>query len=468
MTIPLTAAFSTAEIGSPRWWVDRLYAKLVARQFDIEFFDDYYRGHHPLPWLAPQAAEDFRRILEMTRTNYMGLVVDSKAERLQVEGFRVGDAEGGDKNLWRIWQANDLDSDSDQAFLEALICGSSYMLVAPNADDRSTPLITVEHPSQAIVEYEPGSRRKVAAGLKVWADEWTGMRMATLYLPGSLHYLQSSTAVSAGLPGYGWVPRGRVGETSNPLRQVPLVEIPNRPRMLTGGVSELADLTDIQDRINKTIADRLITQDFGAFPQKWAVAWPDQDEAGNPTPPIEVGRDRMVTTSVAETKFGQWDAAPLDPYSMAKREDVKDIAARSRTPAQYLLGDMSNVNGETLKASLFGLVSTIKQIHRHFGEGVERTARLALLAAGLPAEPMIETMWMNPEYITEGERTDATIKKLQVGLVSLRQGREDLGYSAAQIARLQDDDADAQADPLLERISRQLMGGGDVDPAADR
>jgi hypothetical protein len=53
----------------------------------------------------------------------------------------------------------------------------------------------------------------------------------------------------------------------------------------------------------------------------------------------------MVTTEVAETRFGQFEAAPLDPYSTAKREDVKDIASRTRTPAQYLLGEMANVSG---------------------------------------------------------------------------------------------------------------------------
>jgi hypothetical protein len=51
---------------------------------------------------------------------------------------------------------------------------------------------------------------------------------------------------------------------------------------------------------------------------------------------------------VAETRFGQFTAADLAGYIDGKREDVKDIASRTRTPAQYLLGEMNNVNGETL------------------------------------------------------------------------------------------------------------------------
>jgi hypothetical protein len=62
----------------------------VERQSYLAFFNDYYTGNHPLPWLAPQAREEFRRILRMTRSNYMGLVCDATAERASIEGFRFG------------------------------------------------------------------------------------------------------------------------------------------------------------------------------------------------------------------------------------------------------------------------------------------------------------------------------------------------------------------------------------------
>jgi hypothetical protein len=191
-----------ADVLSPDWWVERLYAGIVARQTGISFYDAYYRGDHPLPWLAPQARAEFRRILRMTRSNYMGLVVDAMTERLQVEGFRLAEAEQGDAETWRIWQANNLDSDSDQGILEAAICGQSYLLVAPNADDPATPNMWVEHPSQAIVEFEPGtSRRTRAAGLKVWDDDWTGELHATLYLPDGLYKFRSDR------PAQGWSSR---------------------------------------------------------------------------------------------------------------------------------------------------------------------------------------------------------------------------------------------------------------------
>lgn len=451
---------------SPEWWLKSLYERLAERQDEIEFYTDYYTGNHPLPWLAPQAEQEFRRILEMTRSNYMGLVCDAMVERIQIEGFRFGDQGEADKDIWRIFQANNLDADSDMSLLEAAICGQSYLQVAPNEEDSSTPHIWVEHASQVIVAYEPGTnRRNRLAGLKVWDDEWTGEIHATLQLPDGIHKYRADAqaAGSAGrMPEF--TERNVEGEQGNghrpnPLGMVSIVEIPNNPQLLTGGVSELADVTDIQDRINKTLADRLMTQDYGAFPQKWASGWPEEDDEGNPTPGIDIGRNRMVTTEVTETRFGQWDAAPMDPYSVAKREDVKDIASRTRTPAQYLLGEMSNVNGETLKASESGLVSKVRQRRRAYAEAYEEAMRIARIAAGMSngdGSERMETIFSNPEFRTEGELADATVKKLQAGIISRRQAREDLGYTATQIDRMEQQDAEEAEDPTITRLMREV------------
>jgi hypothetical protein len=334
---------------------------------------------------------------------------------MSIEGFRVGTQPDADLEAWRIWQANNMDSDFDQGLLEAAICGVSYLLVEPNPGNRRTPKIHVEHANQAIVEHVPGTnRRESAAGLKAWEDEVTGKIYATLYLPDKVYKYEADKPkyIRGRRQRMRWLPRLGVRFVGrNPVKEVPLYEVPNNPRLLTGGVSEIADVMDVQDRIVKTIADRLMTQDFGAFPQKWASAWPESDADGNPTPEIQIGRNRMVTTEVAETKFGQWDAAEIGGYIVAKAEDVKDIASRTRTPAQYLLGEMSNVNGETLKASESGLVSKVRQRCKGVDDPVERAMRSVRRLAGLPTgDEMMQVIWKNPEFRTEGELVDALFK----------------------------------------------------------
>lgn len=430
-------------VNSPQWWVNRLYNRLDYRRPFIDKYDDYYSGHFPLPWLAPQAAEEFRRVLKMGRANYTGLVVDAQVERMIIEGFRIdtGDHEknsprsnptngvtrssnykasknigAADQTTWRIWQANNMDTLFDQGVLEAGITGASYLLVAPNPKDDKTPKIWVEHASQCILEYVPGSNRsEVAAALKVWDDDWTQEVHAVLYLPDFIYKFKTSRTPSGVINPNRWAERRVPGESwpaENPLGEVGVFELPNNPRLLTGGRSELTDLCDIQDRINKTIVDRLMTQDYGAFPQKWATGWPETDAAGNPTQRINVGRDRMITTEVVETKFGQFAAAAVEGYMLGKKEDVHDMAARSRTPAQYLLGEFSNVNGETLKASESGLVAKVRQRMRGMDDPTESAIRLARKLAGdtISDDVTMEIIWQNPEFRTEGELVDALTK----------------------------------------------------------
>ncbi len=456
---------------TPMWWVKRLYRQVCAQRDYFERMDAYYRGEPPkLPWLPEQAQAEFRRLLALTKANILGLVVDSTAERMQIDGFRIGDEERADKPTWAMWQANNMDSDSDQAILEALIGGMSFTLVAPNPDKPAVPNIWVEHCSQAAVEYEPGSgRRRKSAGLKVWCDDWTGQDMATLYLPGEIYkFVAPRRQIGGSTLEPAWQPRTVKGEkwpAPNPLAEVPLTEIPNNPRLLTGGVSEIADLIPVQDRINKTLADRLMTQDFGAFPQKWATGYPDVDGEGN-AQRVDVGRNRMVTSDVAETRFGQWDAAPLDPYSAAKREDTKDAASRSRTPAQYLLGEMNNVNGETLKAAESGLVSKVRQRCRPQGEGFEATMRMARRAAGIGGgDEAMETIWRNPEFRTEGELVDALVKMSTLG-VPEEALWERWGASPAEIGRWKKLREEAEQRSPIAAIARGLADNPDGGPAA--
>lgn len=253
---------------TPLWWATRLYDRLVERQPQIEVLSAYYRGDHPLPWLPTQIQDMARRILKMTRTNYMGLVVDATTERQEVLGFRMpaatrtADAPGttatltssssADAEAWRIWQANNLDAISGEAFTQKAICGTVYWLVAPNAADATTPLITVEHPAQMYVEYQPGNVRVREAALKVWHDDRSNETMATLYLPDWVYKFRGKRDSKPAR----WVAREVDGEewpARNPLGVVPVVEMRNNAqtifrdgRLHYCGVSEIADVLDIR------------------------------------------------------------------------------------------------------------------------------------------------------------------------------------------------------------------------------
>lgn len=315
----------------------------------------------------------------MSRANYCELVVDAFVGRLEVAGFQ-SDADGeADSRAWGLWQDNNLDGGSQLAFLEAAIRGNAYLLVSPPTGRQSGMQITPEHPAQVITEAMPGSPGEMAAALKLWVDDWTAKLCCTVYLPGNIYKFEAPEPKMGGKPQ--WVRREVKSEEwggKNVLGEVPFGEVANRPRMLKPGASELRSVTGIQDRINKTIADRMMTQEFAAFPQKWVTGMEiPVDENGQDVEPFDVAVNKILIAEENGAKFGQFAAADLSGYLKGKEADVHDVAAITSTPPHYLLGSMINLSAEALKAAEAGLIHKIYQRRRFLEEGLERTMRLA-------------------------------------------------------------------------------------------
>ncbi|MEU4967784.1 phage portal protein [Streptomyces smyrnaeus] len=445
------AALARPERGSAEWWLAELWQRLKARERGVEQLREYYSGNHPLPMVPEKARAAFQRLLRQSRSNYVGLVVDSTAERIQVDGFRLGDDEVGDEEAWRIWQANRMDAAADLLIAEAVKVGRAFALVAPNPRDPATPIVTAEDATQAIVAYEPGGLFERAAGLKAWTDEWTGDYMSTVYLPDGLYKFRAAKP-TAGKPR--WERRSVDGEpwpAPNPLGVVPLVEIQNHPDLLGEPHSEIEDVLDVQDRINKTLIDRLMAQEFAAFRQRLLIGYEvPTDDNGQPIEPFQSAVDRLWIVEDENVKVHEFQATDLSPYLKAVEADVQHIAARTRTPAQYLLGQLSNVNGETLKATESGLVAKVRQRCRPLGEGLEDVVRLYLQAAGDDRDlEKIEVIWHNPEFRTEGELVDALVKMSTLG-VPLRALWERWGASQTEIR---------QWEALQAQAAERVMAG---------
>ncbi|MEU2484093.1 phage portal protein [Streptomyces sp. NPDC049952] len=460
-----------AEVGSAEWWLERLYKELAERREYADVMRCYYSGDHPLSRLTEKAREGFQRLLRQSRSNYVGLVVDATAERIQVDGVRIGGEEVGDEEAWRIWQANNLDADADLITTEAVKCSRSFMLVAPNPSDVSTPIVTGEDMTQAIVAYVPGGRRSRAAGLKAWEDDWTGELMATVYLPDGIYKFTAPKPRRGVVGDPKWRAREVKGEdwpAPNPLGVVPLIEIPNRPDLLGNAMSEIEDVLDIQDRINKTLIDRMMAQEFAAFRQRWMTGYEvPTDESGQPIEPFKAAVDRLWVIEDENVQIGEFQATDISPYLRAVEADVKDMAARTRTPSQYLLGAMVNISGDALKAAESGLVSKVRQRQRPFGEAIEEVVRLYLKAAGDDRDlSAIEVIWHNPEFRTEGELVDALLKMSTLG-VPHEALWERWGASQTEIAQWRQQRAEA-ADRIVAGDVASLYGvKPDVTEAAD-
>jgi hypothetical protein len=419
----------------------RDYLSVLNRRLDVQAMavaipEAYYNGHHPLQFATSKFKEAFGSLFSAFADNWCPIVVDAPVERLRVIGFRYGDDVSVD--AWAIWQANALDVESVIAHTEAGKCGASYLLVDPNGGD---PRITVEHAAQCIVMTDPGDRRKRLAALKRWQGD-DGYIYATVYLPDGVYKFQSSTTALAGLSeGVRW--QGRIGEPDvpNPFGVVPVVPILNTPTILGGGESDLKPAIPIQNAINKLCTDMLVASEFGAFRQRvlTGVEIPRDPETGRPLGRSEIvaAMSRLWTFESSDAKV--YDLNPTDLSNFVRAVDMfkADLAAQTRTPPHYLLGQVVNASGDALKVAEAGLVSKCRRKILYFSDPWEEAMALALTATGrsdvVPSD--VETMWSDPERTSLAELVDASVKKRSLG-IPLEVIWLELGYTPDQISEM--------------------------------
>ena len=408
-------------------WLKKLGGQLTAQAAEAAGFEAYYEGRHPLPAASDKAHEAYRRLMRLCRSNWMALVVDAVTERLRVDGFRRGDSKDADADAWRIWQANHLDADSGLVHDAAVTTGRAYVVVWANAEDERTPLNTVEHPCEMTVAYAAGLRRRRLAAFKRWLDDDSGFWMATLYLPDGIYKFRGHAKANAAGPpvsAAGWVERHVEGEDwplANPLGVVPVVEFQNNPRMMGGGRSELDGVTDIQDRINETLFNRLMAADISAFRQRWITGMeiPVDPATNQPVEPFKAAIDRVWHTEDPKVKFGEFSEATLTNYIASVESDIQHLAAITRTPPHYLLGQSGAFpSGDSLKATETGLVAKVRKDQLGFGESWEEVDHLNLLVLGDPRanDPTSEVIWHDPESRSQGELVDALVKMSTLGV----------------------------------------------------
>lgn len=409
---------------------DHLLTGLDERARRVQTLEAYYTGDHPQPKppgkLDPAAFREavaaWRSLTRLGVTNWVKLVADAPANRIAVTGFRFGDATSGDDDAWRIWQRNHLDADQALVHDNALQTGQSAVLVWADADGE--PLITCEHSSQVIVCYEPGSRRLRRAALKRWQGD-DGRIYCTLYTPQAIYKFRTTST----RPGY--EPREVLGEVwplPNTLGVVPVVEFranPSlRPSPFGGGTAEFEPVLPIQDRINKTVFDRMVTAESQAFRQRWAIGWdpPRDPETGLPDPAKTLKASQSLLWGLAgdpsEVKVGEFSQADFTGFLKAVESDVQAMAAISETPPYYLLGGMENIAAEGIIASEAGLIAKTYKHLDQFGESWEEVLSLALRVKGdaRADDPSTRVLWRDVEQRTWAQTMDALVKMQALGV----------------------------------------------------
>lgn len=413
----------------------------AARARDYQAYYDNEAGIIAI--LDTEERRTFRTLLDEAGASWCELVVNAVAERLSVTGFRFG-SDTDDELAWAIWQANSMDADHELVHTDALVTGSSFVLVAPDDDNPSGVSITVESPEEACVLYEPGNRRKRRAGFKQWTEDGGQTTTDVLILPDEI---------------ITWYPKARGPEIERNAGDT-LIEVVPQPRTRRWPRSELAPAIPFQDRICTTLFNRLVATDYGAFRQIWAtgikiarevVTTEDGGTATKVRRPFDIGANRLLTNESPEGKFGSFPESTLAGYLAAVEQDVNHLAAVTQTPPTYLLGAMVNLSAEAITAAEAGLVAKIRRRSLHIGEAWEDVQRTALGLVGSPAAANLgaEVIWADFETRSIAQLSDSLVKMRALG-VPLEALWERYGATQEEIDRWRDQRAAELATPAPE------------------
>lgn len=392
--------------------------KLLSEKLDTQSpvlrrLDAYWAGSQPAAYLAKKSKDALQGSIRQLAVNFPRLAVESLVERLNVTGFRLGDAEEADAALWREWTRNGLEDMAPEVHTDALVYGRSYVLVWADASGR--PSVSVESPLQVSMDFDPATRQPRAA-MKRWRDG--NVSHAVLYLPEKvLHYVHKSWA-GDGFPSTGW----ELSESlNNPFGVLPVVPFINRSRLSElEGVSEMDDLLDLTDALNKVTADALVTSEFYARPRRWATGLElEEDEDGNAINPFTNEEGRMWTSEDPATKFGQFDAQGVTGYTELMATFTQMIGALSSLPPHYLgLNGDQPPSADSIRSAEASLVSRAGALQRTFGRSWALVAALmhAVMTQADPLSVQVGTLWASAETRTPAQQTDAAHKLVDMGV----------------------------------------------------
>lgn len=439
---------------------ERLYKRLDARRKDIDDLENSYEGKRNLQFATDAWMEANADRYAFFSDNWCATVSDAENERIQVNGIilptdrdirsvatdekqsRDPEAEA----LWDQWLRNECDMQSSQGFLQALNTRRCYIMVW--GDEDGEPVITWEHPSNVEIEYDWMTGRKRLAGIKSWVDE--DYEYSTLYTRTEVWKFQRDRAgkpeesasqieqrkIAAGATG-DWQERqfrsweDDVAYGPNPLEVMPIVELPNRPRLRGEPVSEIEKVGPLQDAINLLWSFALFAADYASMdariitganpPMRKRVSAEGKELPPEPITMAELNEARMMVLSDPNAKIDSWKAAALTPFTDMIDVAVSHIAAQSRTPPHYLVAGkgMSNMAADALKAAEIGLVKKVQEFELPASAALREV--FSLIARVQKKDKLAEAMrlatisWANPEQRSESQLADALLKKRQMG-----------------------------------------------------
>ncbi|MGP9760148.1 phage portal protein [Corynebacterium sp. AOP12-C2-36] len=448
---------------------DRLSTKLRQQVAECDAVDSWIRPELTSGFKLPRkATAEHRRLRDLSRTPWLGLVVTNVTQALRVDAF-VG-TDGRVDELVRLWHANGGPATQLANHRAMVAYGHSYSVVTPPARGEKRARIRFLSPRRvAGVWPDLGADPYPSEALELLSSRGKATRYR-LRVPGLDVDLVQREDDGAGSEMDGLVVSG-TRETG--LSYVPVVRFSNQIDLDGEVLGEVTPFIPAAARINKTAYDRLLAQHYNSWKVKTATGLelPSAvDEDGDPTDRLDadaaeqlklkLSQDDILVADDPQVRFGTLDATALDPFVNAWRADIEALAAVSQTPTYALTGTLANLDSDALAGARGPFTQKVSERQVSAGVSYSRTLRTAAHLSGwseIAEDDLVRPTWQDMEIRSMSQAVDALGKAAQMlGIPERALWPRIPGVEASDVQeweRRQDEEFDR--DPLQATYKRQ-------------
>ncbi|QRE00914.1 portal protein [Nocardia phage NC1] len=477
-------SLTSNEPPTPDFLLVHMLKRITANEPRWKRLRKYAQGDPPkadTPSSVNDEWAEFEQFRQKARTNYAELVVGACLDRTIILGFRTAAAgdEDGDKEAEKLWDANDMEVRSDRTNGDAFTYGHGYLLADPLSkrakdfrpwqahvmtDSVGDPVVALN------IEHNDFENRDYAY---VWERERDELGMGT----GKVYcHIAVRDRVARVGEDPSEIPRGTYMSRNwtwwktveTPLEMIPLVEFENRD-----GVGEFERHTDTLDRINHMLLQRVVIATMQAFRQRALKGnFPKYDEKGE-----LIDYDQLFPASPgalwlipAEAELWESQQTSIQDILASVKDDVRDLAATTRTPMTYFSPDAANGSAEGASLQREGYTSKIDDRKARMAGRWRRFMSLMFQINGDSTRAQlseIEVIWTPTEVLSLSERysaaSQAGLSQTPLSLKTIM--REVLHFSpkqmrAAELERISQALTSAAATPVNGGSGGQTAGGG--------
>jgi hypothetical protein len=447
--------------------LDRIRCRAAA----YEKAEKYYDGCHNLAYATEKFENAFGKLFREFAMNLCPAVVDAVKDKLVVSEFSI---ESGETSIadeaWKIWQANRMGIRAGEIHKEAAKTGDAYAIVWPNAEGKVT--IYPNRAANCTVFYDDENPGRILWAAKLWQrDDDKRWRLNLFYPDRVERYLTKAAAK----PAVSTDPKKDLSvipfaaaefesmeekPITNPYGIVPVFHFANNGEIGRFGTSELKSAIPVQDALNKSVLDMMVTMEFSAYRQRWAAGIEiEYDDDGKPKAPFEAGISHLWITEHPDAKFGDFEASDLEKFIKVKESFRTDLSMVTGTPAHYLMQTgaafpQSGISVEKLESRF---LNKIRDRQNSFGAVWEDVMSFALTIENKGTGVRLFTGWEDPAPLSENEQLINLGLKKDIGVTDEYLLME-AGYGEADIKKMM-----AAKEAERERMV-QSFNAGDLDP----